>query len=63
MTNGTHTTIRIDYKTKARLAKLGRFSETYDDILNMLLDIAEEVVQEGEPIAETVERVEKENIS
>ena len=32
------TSIRIEEKTKDRLAKLGKYGETMDDILNRLLD-------------------------
>jgi hypothetical protein len=34
------TTIRIKVKTKKRLDEFGKKSETYDDIINRLLDLA-----------------------
>jgi hypothetical protein len=37
----TETTISLSHKTKRRLDKHGKFKESYDEIINNLLDIVE----------------------
>lgn len=39
---GSITTVKVQKKTRDRLAKFGNKSETFDDVINRLLDFFEE---------------------
>jgi len=43
---GEYTTISIKKKTKDRLIKYGRMNESFDELLNRLLDIVNSKIKE-----------------
>lgn len=42
MTEQSHTTIRVSQETKERLREHGKKDESYDELLNHVLDVFEE---------------------